>query len=72
MELTTYCPNCNAEITSKRFEEQDWFFCSSCQSLFFSNESLRRNWPSLYRTLQEREEDVHTQVRAFGEAASRT
>jgi len=60
MVLTTYCPNCKAEITSKRWEDQDWFFCNSCQSRFFSHESLRKNWPSLYRTLQEREEDLPT------------
>ena len=60
MKLTTDCPNCKAEITSKRWEDQDWFFCQSCQSLFFSHESLRENWPSLYRSLKEREEELPT------------
>jgi Zn-finger nucleic acid-binding protein len=57
MKLTTICPNCSAEITSKQWEDQDWFFCSSCQSLFFSHESLRENWPSLYHSLKEKEEE---------------
>jgi ribosomal protein L37AE/L43A len=54
MRLTTDCPNCGSEIWSKRLREQDWFFCQSCQSMFFSNESLRENWPSLYRALAEK------------------
>jgi Zn-finger nucleic acid-binding protein len=62
MELTTFCPNCNIEIKSKRWEDQDWFFCSSCQSLFFSHESLREIWPSLYDSLKEWEDDILTPV----------
>ena len=60
MQLTTYCPNCKSLITSRRWEEQDWFFCSNCQSQFFSHESLRRNWPSLYRAIHQDEEDLPT------------
>ena len=56
MSLTTHCPNCETLITSKRWECQDWFFCKNCQSMFFSHESLREKWPSLYWTLREREE----------------
>lgn len=62
MQLTTFCPNCKSEITSKRFEEQDWFFCQTCQSQFFSHESLRKNWPSLYQTLRDREEKKAAQA----------
>ena len=62
MKLKTICPNCSAEITSKRWEDQDWFFCSSCQSLFFSHESLRENWPSLFYSLKEREDESSISV----------
>ena len=58
MELSTSCPNCDAPITNKRVHDQDWFFCQQCQSIFFSNESLRENWPSLYHALAEKEEEV--------------
>ncbi len=54
MKLTTDCPNCGAVITSKRCHQQDWFFCESCQSIFFSCEGLRENWPSLHKTFMER------------------
>lgn len=57
MGLSTYCSNCDAEITSKRVHGQDWFFCKSCQSIFFSHESLRENWPSLYQALAEKEDE---------------
>jgi reverse gyrase len=60
VELTTICPNCDTEITSKRWRDQDWFFCQTCQSMFFSNESLRENWPSLYETLAKRGKDFPT------------
>ncbi|MDF1525324.1 MAG: hypothetical protein RRA15_08945 [bacterium] len=62
MQLTTHCPNCKAEIISKRFENQDWFFCQTCQSQFFSHESLRKNWPSLYQTVRDCEEEAAVQV----------
>jgi len=62
MELTTFCPNCKSEITSKRWEDQDWFFCQTCQSLFFSHGSLRENWPSLYRTLRKRKDKLSAQA----------
>ncbi|UCG38645.1 MAG: hypothetical protein JSV00_10855 [bacterium] len=58
MKLTTDCPNCDAVITSKRVNGQDWFFCESCQSIFFSHESLRENWPSLYRALEQKDKEV--------------
>ena len=60
MELTIDCPNCDNEITNKRWRDQDWFFCQACQSMFFSNESLRENWPSLYKTLVERKKNLPT------------
>lgn len=58
MKLSTFCPNCDATITSKRVHDQDWFFCQKCQSMFFSTESLRENWPSLYQALAEKEEEA--------------
>ena len=57
MNLTIDCPHCGDRITSKRRGEEDWFYCANCQSLFFSCESLRKNWPSLYKTLAKRKED---------------
>ncbi|UCF88420.1 MAG: hypothetical protein JSV70_08415 [bacterium] len=58
MKLTTDCPNCGTVITSKRWQEQDWFYCQTCQSMFFSHESLRENWPSLYSSLVKGEKDL--------------
>ena len=62
MKLTTDCPNCGNEISSKRWEEQDWFFCRACQSMFFSNESLRENWPSLYKSLMAKKKELASPV----------
>jgi endogenous inhibitor of DNA gyrase (YacG/DUF329 family) len=58
MELTTDCPNCGARITSKRWNEQDWFLCDSCQSIFLSHENLRKNWRSLYGKLKSKDSDL--------------
>ena len=57
MKLTIDCPSCGVRITSRRRGEEDWFYCNSCQSIYFSCESLRKNWPSLYKTLADRKED---------------
>ena len=54
MKIVMACPNCGMEITSVKSKEQDWFSCNACSSIFFSNESLRENWPSIYEALMEK------------------
>jgi endogenous inhibitor of DNA gyrase (YacG/DUF329 family) len=51
MKIVMDCPNCGKEISSVKSKEQDWFSCKACSSIFFSNESLRENWPSIYEAL---------------------
>jgi len=63
MKLTIDCPTCGERISSKCRGEEDWFYCNFCQSMFFSCESLRKNWPSLYKTLTERKEGFPTLVK---------
>jgi transcription initiation factor TFIIIB Brf1 subunit/transcription initiation factor TFIIB len=54
MNLTADCPKCGSKITIKDGCYQGWLFCSSCQCIFFSQESLRKNWPSLYKALKKK------------------
>jgi hypothetical protein len=62
MKLTTDCPNCGFRITSKRWNDQDWFLCGSCQSVFFSHERLRESWPILYNSFEEKDKDLDPAV----------
>jgi hypothetical protein len=56
MKLITDCPNCGKTITIEEECYQGWLFCCSCQCVFLSRESLRENWPSLYRALKRKKQ----------------
>lgn len=54
MKVTADCPNCGKMISIERENYQGWLFCSSCQCIFISRESLRETWPSLYKALKKK------------------
>ncbi len=54
MDMVIQCPSCEMEIPRTKYGDQDWFFCKSCASMFFSHESLRENWPSIYQAIKSR------------------